>query len=194
MMMTKEMKDRIIEMYFTGKKVSRCKANEEMLNKFLSTIDALNNLHWCANQFMGEQISDIRIPQMFKDLILPRTVTLDNDPQRQVDLLVRPVAPEAKDVMTHYEWTEACIAICSAYRTDMSSAGADVTSFRVDKALSSVVKLAVTEDGYVQQSEVPFIPVQLTVQDFWREDEYSVKAESMILKWCMATFTSKKTD
>jgi len=156
-------------------------------NKFMDTIQAINSLPRNVRTFNGYHFDEWNVPAVFKGLVNPNSVTLEQKDDDR-DYLVRMDAPT--EIMESTDFNLFASKFYGIYKK--SGETVTLSSLKTNVTLNSVVGRDVHEDSdgkmYLPNMATPDLPLNLTVKT--KQDYVYVNGlENVIERYWLSLFS-----
>lgn len=163
----------------TCKRTVSKKDIERVVTSIVDTIEQFNLIPEYTVMFMDRPLSDIIIPNEFKDLVEPESVRLDPTDIKTSNLLNRLVA--VPSTIGYGDWINLLLEWRSFFKDDIADKVTDLASLRQPKSLFDTLPIA-SFNGRVRSIDDPFIPVDLVpeISVLFREDYLNADAEQIV--------------
>lgn len=179
-MRTYDYLDHFMSVLEDTKKVSKSSITKEELGKFLMNLDAINTLERDTKRYNGSLLSEIVIPKLFLDFIVPNSVTV-NGGSDDMDFLVRELTPSKLVMMNDVEF----INFTNKFNTTFRIKEDNVQVVKLDKTLSKLIEDSVISyENHVTTGKDGSIPVQLIMQ--FKQDYCYCEDVKQYVKRCIS--------
>jgi hypothetical protein len=181
----------MFKLFEINKRVGHTIITNNVLVKFLTTIDGINSLEPSAVSFNGVPLESWKMLAALKELILPSEVTMASN-ERERDLRIRLTDVDSSNFLTYVEFNDVAVMMKGALRRDNLEV-VDVLSIRKPAVLGTVYHRAIVErEGkeFVFLNGTASLPLHIEGPKYFKEYLYSTPVEDIVEEFLRSLFMS----